>query len=225
VRQDGKRSERNLRRRCPSPTCTIRIGKTVPEKALTIFGSWSVHSSWRHLPTTRDIYEPTVYDLGVLGEIVKHGVPPILINGQILSARCIRKLNRHLQILGGTECDFLACFDLNGFAGRRIAPHAGCALSDFEGSFPSNPCPTVEASLPVHASQGRSAREPPYLCIEVSFIYFLARNKRVDFDSVIALNCNRVEFIVFNKHVSAFRIFLVLGSCLTTQGFLPILIA
>jgi IS66 Orf2 like protein len=32
----------------------------------------SVHSSWRYLPTTRDMYEPIMCDLGLAGRIVKH---------------------------------------------------------------------------------------------------------------------------------------------------------
>ena len=32
---------------------------------------WSVQSSWRYLPTTRDIYEPIAHQLSVSGEIVK----------------------------------------------------------------------------------------------------------------------------------------------------------
>ena len=43
-----------------------------PEKMLTISGA-SVQSSWRYLPTTRDIHEPTAYHVGIAGGIVKHG--------------------------------------------------------------------------------------------------------------------------------------------------------
>jgi hypothetical protein len=43
---------------------------------------------------------------------------------------CIRRLSRHLQILGRPECDFLACFDFDRFTGCGIAPHAGCAIFD-----------------------------------------------------------------------------------------------
>jgi hypothetical protein len=32
-----------------------------------------VHSSWRYLPTTYDIYEPIVHHLRASGEFVKHG--------------------------------------------------------------------------------------------------------------------------------------------------------
>src|SRR5262249_34583056 len=34
-----------------------------------------------------------------------------------------QRLDRHLQVLGRPECDFLARFDLDGFSGRRVAPH------------------------------------------------------------------------------------------------------
>jgi hypothetical protein len=47
-----------------------------------------------------------------------------------LNAGCIHGLSRHLQILGRPECDFLACFDFDRFAGCGIAPHAGCAIFD-----------------------------------------------------------------------------------------------
>jgi hypothetical protein len=41
-------------------------------------------------------------------------------------------LYRKLQVLGRPECDFPACFDLDGLSGCRIAPHAGCAISDLQ---------------------------------------------------------------------------------------------
>ena len=43
--------------------------------------------------------------------------------------------------------------------------------------------------------------------IKVSFVYLLARNKRVDFDGVGALDGNRVEFFVVDKDISILRIF------------------
>jgi hypothetical protein len=43
------------------------------EKALTISRGWSVHSSWRYLPTTRDIYEPIVHHLGYQEELSSNG--------------------------------------------------------------------------------------------------------------------------------------------------------
>jgi hypothetical protein len=38
-----------------------------------------VHSPWRYPPTTRDLYEPIMNQVGVSGGIVKHGgLRPIL---------------------------------------------------------------------------------------------------------------------------------------------------
>jgi hypothetical protein len=49
-----------------------------------------------------------------------------------LSALNLERLDRHLQILGRAERDFLACFDLYGFSRCGIAPHAGSPLSDLQ---------------------------------------------------------------------------------------------
>jgi len=46
--------------------------------------------------------------------------------------------NRDLQILGRPECDFLACFDLDDLAGRRIAPHASGSFSYLQDAKPGN---------------------------------------------------------------------------------------
>src|SRR5712691_2531278 len=40
--------------------------------------------------------------------------------------------DRFLQFLGGAEGDLLAGLDLNGLAGRRVAAHAGGALSHLQ---------------------------------------------------------------------------------------------
>jgi hypothetical protein len=45
-------------------------------------------------------------------------------------ADTVRRLSRHLQILGRPERDFLACFDFDRFAGCGITAHAGCSISD-----------------------------------------------------------------------------------------------
>jgi hypothetical protein len=54
-------------------TFTIRSGKGVPEKALSISGADRFGGRGGYLPTTRDIHEPTVSYLGLSGGIVKHG--------------------------------------------------------------------------------------------------------------------------------------------------------
>jgi len=46
--------------------------------------------------------------------------------------------DRHLEVLGGTEGDLLARLDLNGLAGRRIAAHAGGALSHLKDAEPGD---------------------------------------------------------------------------------------
>jgi hypothetical protein len=73
VRQDSNQGERKSRRSCSCSTFTIRSGKGVPEKALSISGADRFGGRVGYLPTTRDIHEPTVSYLGVAGEIVKHG--------------------------------------------------------------------------------------------------------------------------------------------------------
>jgi hypothetical protein len=67
--KDENQNERDLRRSCSLPTCIIRSGENVPQKALTItrVDRFVVGC----LPTTRDIYEPVVYDLGAAAGIVK----------------------------------------------------------------------------------------------------------------------------------------------------------
>src|ERR1700761_4071539 len=45
-----------------------------------------------------------------------------------------RSLDRFLQFLGGAEGDLLARLDLDGFARRRIAAHAGGALAHDENA-------------------------------------------------------------------------------------------
>jgi hypothetical protein len=50
----------------------------------------------------------------------------------------VEPLNRELQLLGGTECDFLACLDLDRFSGRGIAPHASCAFPDLQDAKTRN---------------------------------------------------------------------------------------
>jgi len=40
---------------------------------ITISGTNWFSRSWRHLPSTRDIYEPIIYHLGAAARIVKHG--------------------------------------------------------------------------------------------------------------------------------------------------------
>ncbi len=52
-----------------------------------------------------------------------------------------QRLNRHLQVLGWPESDFLARFDLDGFSGRRVSPHAGGALPDLQDAKSRNPDP------------------------------------------------------------------------------------
>src|SRR5262245_32126946 len=50
-------------------------------------------------------------------------------------------LDRHLQVLGWPECDFLARFDLDGFSGRGVSPHASRALPDLQDAKTRNPDP------------------------------------------------------------------------------------
>ncbi len=52
--------------------------------------------------------------------------------------RCIQRLNRHFQILGRPECDFLAGLDLDCFAGCRVAPHASSALPNLQDAETGN---------------------------------------------------------------------------------------
>src|SRR5262249_2311845 len=44
--------------------------------------------------------------------------------------------DRHLEVLGSSECDFLARFDLDRLASRRIAADAGGALAHLEDTEP-----------------------------------------------------------------------------------------
>src|SRR5262249_56073972 len=50
-------------------------------------------------------------------------------------------LDRHLQVLGRPECDLLARFDLDGFSGRGVSPHAGRALPDLQDAKTRNSDP------------------------------------------------------------------------------------
>src|SRR5262249_2620347 len=66
--------------------------------------------------------------------------PPAVADGAGLTY--LRELlNRHLQVLGWPECDFLARFDLDGFSGRRVSSHAGGALPDLQDAKSRNPDP------------------------------------------------------------------------------------
>jgi hypothetical protein len=49
------------------------------------------------------------------------------------------RLYRELQFLGRTKCDLLARFDLDGFAGCRVAPHSSWPLPDLKHAKASNP--------------------------------------------------------------------------------------
>jgi hypothetical protein len=51
---------------------------------------------------------------------------------------CAGLLDRHLQVLGRAERDLLAGLDLDGFAGRRISAHAGCARPDLQDAKTRN---------------------------------------------------------------------------------------
>ena len=66
--------------------------------------------------------------------------PPAVADGAGLTYRR-QLLNRHLQVLGWPECDFLARFDLDGFSGRRVSSHAGGALPDLQDAKSRNPDP------------------------------------------------------------------------------------
>jgi hypothetical protein len=59
-------------------------------------------------------------------------IPATLIRGGLWP------LNRELQLLGRTERDFLACFDLDRFSGTRITPHASCPLSNLQDTETRN---------------------------------------------------------------------------------------
>jgi hypothetical protein len=50
----------------------------------------------------------------------------------------IRRLYRELEFFGRTKCDLLACFDLDRFAGCRVAPHSSWPLPDLEDAKTSN---------------------------------------------------------------------------------------
>src|SRR5262249_35512253 len=52
--------------------------------------------------------------------------------GKLLIRAGAKLSYRKLQVLGRPECDFPACFDLYGLSGCRIAPHAGCAVSNLQ---------------------------------------------------------------------------------------------
>ena len=58
----------------------------------------------------------------------ERNAPPTLIKRRHL----VGPLNRELQLLGRTECDFLAGLDLDRFSGRWIAAHASCAFPDLQ---------------------------------------------------------------------------------------------
>ena len=66
--------------------------------------------------------------------------PPAIADGAGLTY-LRQRLNRHLQVLGWPEGDFLARFDLDGFSGRRVSPHAGGALPDLQDAKSRNPDP------------------------------------------------------------------------------------
>src|SRR6266576_7018270 len=57
----------NVRHRCSVADAVRRL----PEKMITISGTNRFSRPWRHLPTTRDIYEPIFVHLGVAAGIVK----------------------------------------------------------------------------------------------------------------------------------------------------------
>src|ERR1700722_3221704 len=52
--------------------------------------------------------------------------------------RIDQSLNRHLQILGCPERDFLACLDLDCFSGCRISAHASGSLSNLQNAKAHN---------------------------------------------------------------------------------------
>src|SRR5262249_43564008 len=70
-----------------------------------------------------------------------------------------QRLNRHLQVLGRPEGDFLARFDLDGFSGRRVASHAGRALPDLQDAKTRNPDPF--AFLEMLGNRAQEAPEDP----------------------------------------------------------------
>jgi hypothetical protein len=54
--------------------------------------------------------------------------------GQTIACAKSMRVDRHLQILGRPEGDFLARFDLYRFSRCGIAPHASSPLSDLENA-------------------------------------------------------------------------------------------
>jgi hypothetical protein len=48
---------------------------------IAIFGANWLSRSWRHLPSTRDIYEPILYHVGGAGGIVKRGPSSTMLEG------------------------------------------------------------------------------------------------------------------------------------------------
>src|ERR1700730_12207025 len=55
----------------PDNECKCRQWRKVPERNAHDFWSCLVHLSWRHLPTARDRYGPTLTNMGIKGRIVK----------------------------------------------------------------------------------------------------------------------------------------------------------
>ena len=50
--------------------------------------------------------------------------------GKLVPQSVVSRLSRHLQIFGGPESDFLACFDFDRLTGCGITPNAGRPISD-----------------------------------------------------------------------------------------------
>ena len=50
-----------------------------------------------------------------------------------------RRLYRELQFFGRTKCNLFARFDLDRFAGCRVAPHSSWSLPDLQNAKTSNP--------------------------------------------------------------------------------------
>src|SRR2546430_2290140 len=77
--KDEDQSEWHRRRPCSPPIrppTTYSQWKTCsPRKCPRFLELRSVQSSWRYLPTTRDLDEPIVCHVGVAGGIVKMAVP------------------------------------------------------------------------------------------------------------------------------------------------------
>jgi len=119
VRQDSNQGERKSRRSCSCSTFTIRSGKGVPEKALSISGADRFGRRGGYLPTTRDIYEPTVSYLGVAGGIVKHG-------GMFVRQR---RLFNQLACLTGSTAKLADCCRASAaLSGLALCTATPCAL-------------------------------------------------------------------------------------------------